>query len=528
MRFKRELCAAALALTTLSSGSFAESDKARNIILMVGDGMGPQQLSMLESYAELAPNSIYKGKDTAMTRLANAGTMGLSMTYPDGSMVVDSASSASQLATGKLSPSEAIGLDRNGDPAETILEAAKKRGKATGLISDTRLTHATPASFAAHQPHRSMENQIAEDMLKVGPDVMLSGGIRYWIPKSVNDKGESYEQVKELTGGHVRVKSKRKDNKNLLLDAQKAGYQLAFSRDEMNQAKDGKVLGLFAYSGMMDGIEYTKTKNDKERVQPTLKEMTVKALDILSQDKDGFFLMVEGGQIDWAAHNNDAATMLHEMLKFDEAVEAVYEWAADRDDTLVVVTADHETGSFGFSYSASNLPKASKLPGAGFSKRDYKPNFNFGAPQILDNLYNQTASFYGIMDKFRARPAAEQTPKALASVVAETGPFQISEKQAERILQRGPNPYLAEGHKYLSAKTLPVVKDFTAFYVYGDEIHLNLLGRELAEQQNVVWGTGTHTSTPVSVMTFGPEKLVDQFDGMQHHTDIGKKLMSAL
>ena len=525
MGLKRNLCAAALAVVT-STGVFAESGKAKNIILMIGDGMGPQQLSMLESYARLAPSSIYKDGLTAMTRLSNEGTIGLSMTYPDGAMVVDSASSATQLATGQLSPSEAIGLDKEGNPAETVLEKAKAMGKATGLVSDTRLTHATPASFAAHQPHRSMENKIAENMLATDVDVMLSGGIRYWIPKSVNEKGDTYKQVVDLTGGHVRVKSKRKDEKNLLLDAQEAGYSLAFSRNQLEQIKDGKVLGLFAYSGMMDGIAYTQTKDSKARTQPTLKEMTVKALDILSKDDDGFFLMVEGGQIDWAAHSNDAATMLHELLKFDEAVGAVYEWASERDDTLVVVTADHETGSFGFSYSAANLPKAQKLPGSGFAKRDYKPNFNFGAPEILDNLYNQTASFYGIMGKFRKLPKDQQTPANFSTVVADTGPFTITEKQAERILQRGPNPFLTEGHKYLSSKTLPRITDFRAFFVYGDDIHLNLLARELAQQQNVVWGTGTHTSTPVTVMSYGPG--ADAFNGMNHHTDIGQKLISTL
>ncbi len=526
MTFTRNLCATAVAVATLSSGAFADADKARNIILMIGDGMGPQQISMLETYAQLAPNSIYKGEDTAMSRLSDAGTVGISMTYPNGSMVVDSASSASQLATGKFSPSEAIGLDSNGNSAETVLEAAQKLGKATGLVSDTRLTHATPASFAAHQPHRSLENQIAEDMLETGVDVMLSGGLRYWIPKSVNEKGATFDQVTELTGGNVKIKSKRKDDKNLLLEAKEDGYQLAFSREDLKETEDGKVLGLFAYSGMMDGIEYTLTKDSADRVQPTLKEMTVKALEILSKDEDGFFLMVEGGQIDWAAHNNYAATMLHELIKFDEAVDAVYEWASQRDDTLVVVTADHETGSFGFSYSAANLPEPTKLSGEAFADRDYQPNFNFGAPEILDRLYNQKASFYGVMDKFAALP--EQTPQGLADVVAETGPFSITAEQAERILAVGPNPYQTDGHKYLATKTLPVVKDFTAFFVYGDEIKLNLLGRELAEQQNVVWGTGTHTSTPVTVMTYGPENLVEQFDGMQHHTEIGQKLKAAL
>ncbi len=528
MNFKLGASALAISMAVISMNSFAASDKAKNVILMIGDGMGPQQLSMLESYAKLAPSSSYKGGTTAIEKLADAGTVGLSMTYPHGSVVVDSASSASQLATGKFSPSEAIGLDKNGNPAETILERARKMGKATGLVSDTRLTHATPAAFAAHRAHRSMENQIAEDMLATKVDVMLSGGIRYWIPKSVNEKGAVYKDMVALTEGNVKIKSKRKDDRNLVLEAKDAGYQLAFNRNSLEKASGDKLLGLFAYSGMMDGIQYTQTKDSSKRTQPTLKEMTVKALDILSKDKDGFFLMVEGGQIDWAAHNNDAATMLHELLKFDEAISAVYEWAKDRDDTLVVVTADHETGSFGFSYSAANLPQATDLPGSAFDNRQYKPNFNFGAPEILDNLYNQKASFYSIMDQFNGLPADQKNPAGLVKVVSDTGPYSITEEQATRVLKVAPNPFKVEGHKYLSAETLPDVKDFEAFFVYGSEIHGNLLGRELAEQQNIVWGTGTHTSTPVTVMAFGPKDLQDKFDGLYHHTEVGQKLMNAL
>ncbi len=140
---------------------------------------------------------------------------------------------------------------------------------------------------------------------------------------------------------------------------------------------------------MNDGIVYSNSKNDPTRTQPTLTEMTEKALSLLSKDEDGFFLMVEGGQIDWAGHRNDAGRMLHEMLKFDEAIHSVYEWAKDRDDTLIIVTADHETGSFGFSYSSKDLPAPEKRTGEAFKKYDYAPNYNFGAFDILDGLYNQ-------------------------------------------------------------------------------------------------------------------------------------------
>ncbi len=357
----------ALSLGLASSLSFAQSP-VKNIILMIGDGMGPGQMGLLEEYARKAPHSIYQGRDTALKTLVDNGVLGMSLHSPADALVVDSACSASHLASGLDAPSEAIGLDSNGDPVETVLEIAQRQGKATGLVSDTRLTHATPAAFAAHQPHRSLESKIAEDMLANRVDVMLSGGLRYWIPESVNNQGELYQQLVQQTGGNIKIKSKRNDQKNLLTEAQNAGYSVVHTRKTLSESKGDKVLGLFAYSGMQDGITYSQTKDSAERTMPSLKEMTIKALDVLAQDPQGFFLMVEGGQIDWAGHNNDAATMLHEMLKFDETVGYVYDWVKEHNDTLLVVTADHETGGFGFSYSRANTPKAQKLSGSAISR----------------------------------------------------------------------------------------------------------------------------------------------------------------
>lgn len=518
---------AACAVST-SSAISAES-KVKNIIFLIGDGMGPQQVGLLEAYARQAPHSKYTQGKTAMAQLADIGVVGLSMHNPAGAIVVDSASSATQLATGIPAGSEMIGLDDQGNVVETVLEQAKKAGKATGLVSDTRLTHATPASFAAHQPHRSLENKIAEDMLATAPDVMLSGGLRHWIPKNANQPGKLHDGLVKLVGNHISLKSKRKDNRNLLEEAKQVGYQLAFDRKQLEAAgTDGKLLGLFSSSGMLDGIAYSKAQNDEARREPSLKEMTQKALSVLSKDPDGFFLMVEGGQIDWAGHNNDAGTMLHEMLKFDEAIAEVVSWAKERDDTLVVLTADHETGSFGFSYSAANLPKARSLPGNAFKGKAFKPNFNFGSPAILDGLFNQQKSFYGIFSDFWGLPKEKQNAKGLATVVNANSDFKITEAQAEKILATANNPYYEPKHKYLSLKQFPKVIDFKAFFVYGEEVKLNLLGRELAEQQNVVWGTGTHTNTPVAVLAYGPESVTKAFATIQHHTDIGQKLKLAI
>jgi len=516
--------AIALSLGLASHFSFAESH-IKNVILMIGDGMGPGQMGLLEEYATKAPNSIYQGRDTAIKTLIDNGVLGMSMHSPFDALVVDSACSASHLASGVDSPSEAVGLDIDGNAVDSVLEIAKKHGKATGLVSDTRLTHATPAAFASHQPHRSLENEIAEQMLATGVDVMLSGGLRYWIPESANEKGALYKQLMEQTGGNIQIKSKRNDEKNLLVEANDAGYSVVHTRNGLADAKGDKVLGLFSYSGMQDGITYSQSKDSTKRTMPSLKEMTVKALDVLAKDPDGFFLMIEGGQIDWAAHNNDAATMLHEMLKFDETIQYVYDWIKDRDDTLLVVTADHETGGFGFSYSRANTPKAKKLSGSAFKDRDYKPNFNFGALTILDKLYEQKESFGNMLAEF---DKTDKTPESLLKIVNANSEFKIDLAQAKEILKTEENKFYDPDNKYLKLKTFPKVNDFEAFYVYGEEIRADLIGRAMGEQQNIVWGTGTHTDTPVAVVALGPKTFADKFSRLSHHTDIGKLLIEAV
>ena len=226
------------------------ASQTRNVILIVGDGMGPEQVGLLLSYARQAPDTVIKERRTAFDRIMNeGGVLGISLTYPSGVLVTDSAASGTQLATGQFAGSEMIGADKDGNPVETILEKAIKMGKSTGLVSDTRLTHATPAAFAAHQPHRSMENEIAVDMLNAGPDVMLSGGLRHWIPKEANDQNSGvYKELALLTRGSVTIKSKRTDSRNLLKAAREKGYALAFNRAQM-EAAQGRLLGLFAYLG---------------------------------------------------------------------------------------------------------------------------------------------------------------------------------------------------------------------------------------------------------------------------------------
>ncbi|WP_031433390.1 alkaline phosphatase [Methylomarinum vadi] len=522
------LCLLFLALTACSQQEVRREPTVKNIILMIGDGMGPQQLGLLQAYAQRAQHSIYSGKGglTAFDRFAAEGYVGLSNHWPADALVTDSACSASQLASGVASGSEMIGLDQDGNPVETILEKAKIQGKSTGLVSDTRITHATPAAFAAHQPHRSWENEIAEEMLSSGNvDVMLSGGLRYWLPATANaDPAVRGALERRIGEPALALVSKRKDSLDLLSQAERRGYRLAFNQKQLQQATGNKLLGLFASAAMQDGIDYHQHRHDNE---PSLAQMTLKALQTLASNPKGFFLMVEGGQIDWAGHNNDAGNLLHEMVKFEEAVAVVYEWASRRDDTLVLITADHETGGFGFSYSRYRTPEAKALPGKMFEHTQYRPNFNFGSVGILDRLYKQKKSFYQMWRQIE-RENSEPSARQIMQVVNDYSDFKIDLEQAKAILAQEANEYRRKGHKYLSAEYFPKVHDFKEFYVYGKDVRLDLIGRALAKEQNVVWATGTHTHTPVPVIVWGAERYARPFSSLSHHTDIARRLIGVL
>ncbi|WP_127717668.1 alkaline phosphatase [Halobacteriovorax sp. HLS] len=511
-----------LSSCTQQKDYYQTNKKIKNVIFIIGDGMGPQQLSLLQLYAKHAPSSKFKGP-TNLEKLMSIGETSSVMTNPGGKLVVDSSCSATQYATGEYSLPEVVGLDYKGRTSETILEVAKKAGLRTGLISDTRITHATPASYASHNKKRSNENEIAKQMLEVGPDLMLSGGLRHFLPSSPTPDSMN------LIPKEFKHNSKRKDDENLLTFAKSKGYSLAFQKSDLMKNQSKKVLGLFSNSAMPNGIWYTKNKNNKDRTIPTLTEMTEFALKNLEKDNDkGFFLMVEAGQIDWAGHGNDAGLMLHELLSADEMLGVVYQWVKDRDDTLVVVTADHETGGFGFSYSAHDVLKEEKVSTDHFKDGIYKSYFNYGEYKILDKIYNQKSSFQEMLQNVSKWDKKEQTPQKMKEYFESQMDFKLSDADVAQILKSSENKYHNESHPYLAEKEFPHIEDFSAFYVYGNRIRQNIFARVLADQQNAVWATATHTSTPVMMVTVGPKSLTDTFDGLLHSTEVGRKTFKAL
>ncbi|OQW95466.1 MAG: hypothetical protein BWK79_02380 [Beggiatoa sp. IS2] len=471
----------------------------KNIIFLIGDGMGYGQVGLLNSYAKYAPHSTYPERKTELEKAIASGTLGMVYHEASGVLVTDSAASATQMASGVAAGVEMIGVDDQGNRVTTILEIAQQKGKSTGLVSDTRITHATPAAFAAHQTHRSKENEIAADLLNNGVDVMLSGGLCYWLPKQASDTNSSvYKELQSLVGNNVEITTKRQDERNLLVEAHQKGYDLVFNRTQLTQAQKQKILGLFTPSEMPNAIEEQQDRNDSQRKIPNLKEMVVKAVEVLSKNEKGFFLMVESGQIDWAAHGHDTGALLHEMLKFDEIVGYLTQWIQGRNDTLLFITADHDTGGFGFSYSHHHVPTPKELPGTMFHDKElFKPDFNYGHYQILDQLYYQKLSYQAILQQFASLPIWEQTAEKLAILVNDNTGFSVTPTEVAILLK----------------------SNYKGIFVYSENIPSILLSQVLSKYQNTVWATDAHTNSPVPLIVLGPKRLTAQFGKMLHTTE---------
>lgn len=352
---------AALACTPVpcEAPEVAEVPELKNIVLLIGDGMGPQQIGLLELYARYANDPRYPEGLSHIGRMLRDGTSGVVISTPADGLVNDSAAAATQIGSGAETIYGATGLSASGERTGSVLTRARDRGMRTGLVSDTRITHATPAAFGAYVADRWDESTIAEQLLEAKPDILLSGGWRYFLPQGIQRRdaqaggiAERFEMPPEA------VTSVRRDDRNLLIEAQDAGYNIITHPAALDDVESLPVLGLFAASGMQSGTEWWAEQDSQSPSQPALHTMATRALELLSADDAGLFVMIEGGQIDWAGHNNEAQRLLHELLRFDLAVGAVLDWADARDDTIVVLTADHETGGFSIHYDSNGPPSA--------------------------------------------------------------------------------------------------------------------------------------------------------------------------
>ncbi|MHB8908124.1 MAG: alkaline phosphatase [Syntrophales bacterium] len=425
--------------------------QARNIILLIGDGMGPSQFGAARLYS----NRVV-GKDLRMVEVMKDGRTAYVVNETADSTVTESAAAATQIACGVKVPARAAGMGTDGKtPCTTILEMAKAGGKATGLVTTSGITDATPASFSAHVPHRSDEVSVAAQELGLGVDVLMGGRKIFFLP--------------EASGG------KRKDGRNLLDEAKKAGYAVVGTADELRQAPDGKILGLFNMGNMAFEIDRPTTR------EPSLAEMTLKTLQVLSKSPKGFFAMIEGGRIDHAAHRNDAAATIRDMLAFDAAVGAALDFARQNPDTLLIVTADHETGGMA-------LMGQSKESGE-YVGMDFKA------------IEKSQVSFETLAEGLGKNPPPEKIKAAVKQHLA----IDLTDEEV----------------KIVAGDTLRKMEP--ANYNYP---MLHSLAFVLRPYLRVGWGSQTHTASPLFAFGTGPGS--ERVRGLLHNTELFTIMRMAL
>ncbi|MFP4183913.1 MAG: alkaline phosphatase, partial [Halorhodospira sp.] len=438
-------------------------------ILMVPDGMS-------QSVATLA--RLVKEEPLALDRMST----GLMSTHAANTLITGSAAAGTAMATGYRSSTPHIGMaprkedalkthyslpeDTKWDefayrPLATVLEGAQLQDKATGLVSTSRLGHATPASFAAHIDDRDEYNRIFKHLAYQGLDVALGGGKRHMLPE---DEGGA-----------------REDGHNLINVLEERGYQLVESEAELKDVEPGdRVWGVFADGSLMPSHDRRfLRKNDgyegheQAKREPSLAAMTEQAIDILDEEEDGFFLMVEGSQVDWAGHDQDTGWHLQDFLAFERAVQVALEYAMEDEQTQLVVAPDHNTGG---------LTLGNETFGKGYT--------NTSGTDVLDAVERMEVSSGFLAEQI------DRSGQDVQEAVAEYWGIHLSDSDLAKIDKRREENGLA------SAIVQTVNEEHT---VFG-------------------WNTNGHTGEDVPYWSYGPSAP----EGQIQVNEIGRHIADAL
>jgi len=326
----------------------------KNIILMIGDGMGLSAIS--------AAMTVQKD----LLNIARCNYTGFIKTSSLNQYITDSGAAGTALATGKKTNNLHVSVDPEGDPFTTILEIAEEHSLSTGLIATSSITHATPASFIAYNTDRSNYEALALDFLKTDIDVFIGGGKDHF--------------------------SNRVDGLNLLDSLLANDYQLVFDVIGLAGIEKGKVAGLL--------YDEHPPKFSEGRGN-MLGIATDKTLEILKTNENGFFLMIEGSQIDWAAHENNTEYMIEETIDFDNVIGTVLDFAENNKETLVIITSDHETGGFAINGGDREQGEVIGAFTSGGHTATMVPVFAFGpGAEQFTGIYDNTEIFNKCMKAF--------------------------------------------------------------------------------------------------------------------------------
>ncbi|QSX24298.1 alkaline phosphatase [Priestia megaterium] len=423
------------ATTNDTEAKATPKSSVKNVIMMVPDGY---------STAYATNYRWYKGKESTMDSLL----VGMVRTHSANTEVTDSAAAGTAYATGVKTNNGMVSVTPQGKELKTVLEGAESKGKSTGLVVTSSLTDATPAAFSSHVTDRNNEVAIPSQILSNNVDVILGGGKDFFLPEKLGGKQTS---------------------QNLVEKAKKQGYQYVETEKQLANAKGKKVLGLFADEGMSPELDRETTK------EPSLATMTTKALDTLKKDKDGFFLMVEGSQIDWAGHSHDAARAMKDAESFEKAVEEVVKFAKKDGNTLVVIAGDHDTGGMSV---------------GGYDQYDTK----------VDILRNVTASAPYIESKFN------KDFSNVKEVVKQYTKLDLTDEEVQRIK----DAKQSNGDQ-------PIKDSDNVAYTISNII---------SERALIGWTSKAHTGTDVPLYAYG--KGAQSFSGLKQNTDIANLLAKAM
>ncbi|HEY9551807.1 MAG TPA: alkaline phosphatase [Prevotella sp.] len=326
-----------------------KTGKVKNVILMIGDGM-----SLMHIQAAWTCNR-------GQLWLENAQAVGLSKTPATNKLITDSGSGGTSLATGHKTVYHAVGVDPNGNPLPSLCSLAKAKGKDAGIAVTCRLWDATPCDFCCHDIDRDNEQSLIADYLDSNIDYAFGGGAKYF--------------------------EHRDDGRNIFQELQNKGYHIARSWDDLSKWQKGKVFC----------VPYDVDTPLPDERGDLLARAALKGMNLMNQNKNGFFMMVEGSQLDDYGHFNQLDMLMKETLDFDRTVGEVMKWAAQDGQTLVVVTADHETG--GMTVHGGELEKGTVV--CNFSTKSHSgtmvPVYAFGpGAQEFTGIMDNTDIFWKI------------------------------------------------------------------------------------------------------------------------------------
>ncbi|MFT4095098.1 MAG: alkaline phosphatase [Niabella sp.] len=433
-QFFKNSSLAFLGTALFNSAVAAISDKAagsaRNIIFMVSDGMSNGTLSM----ADLLMQRKW-GKQSAWLGLYDEQSVARALmdTASASSFVTDSAAASSSWGGGVRVKNGSLNVNADGSSNRPILQKFKAAGKAVGCVTTVPITHATPAGFCVTNGKRDDQPGIALDYLSLRFDVMMGGGLEYFS------------------------KEKRADKEDVLSRFRQSGFDVVLDKETMEQASGNKpLLGVFHESGIPFALDAANLQEKKS--VPTLAAMTRKALSVLSKNRNGFVMQVEGGKVDWAAHANDCGALLYDQIAFDEAVKTAIDFAREDKHTLVVITTDHGNANPGLFYGE-------------------KANVHF------DSLQQ-----YKYTNEWVLNGISNQTPvKALIDRVVEAQGWILKDDEARELLEYYTN--LTDDGLY-NPRHLPFKR-----YAQMQEKHTS-----------IGWGAMDHSGDYVELAMFGPGK----------------------